>query len=374
MAKNRSLYNALAVYASQTVNSTGTGAHVQIKRSQSVGWSAEIARTDILQLGELARIGSIVTSPPTVSADLSYILTDGAVEKALGFYVQNPSSLGEANFASGHAVTSSGINLYIVEAAEGIDLNSETSLSGKAVVGIGNCFLNNYSVEAAVGGFPTVTVSFDGANINADSYYHQGSVTGTNIPAVDLVNGQALAQNTGVRLPIPTTGTGPIALRPGDVTISWGNLTGTASGIASPLHNLNGTDGIRVQNLSLSLPLSRTPIEQLGSRFPFARPVDFPVTATLSVSAIANEQVKRNLAAYLDDTSTSDITIAINQPDGNAAVRYTLKGAQFDSESSSIDIGSNRTVDLNFSAQIGGPNTVSRGVLMSGSHAGSVFS
>jgi len=374
MAKNRSLYNALAVYASQAVNSTGSGQHVQIKRSQSVGWSAEIARTDILQLGELARIGSIVTSPPTVSADLSYILTDGAVEKALGFYVQNPSSLGEANFASGHAVTSSGINLYIVEAAEGIDLNSETSLSGKAVVGIGNCFLNNYSVEAAVGGFPTVTVSFDGANINADSYYHQGSVTGTNIPAVDLVNGQALAQNTGVRLPIPTTGTGPIALRPGDVTISWGNLTGTASGIASPLHNLNGTDGIRVQNLSLSLPLSRTPIEQLGSRFPFARPVDFPVTATLSVSAIANEQVKRNLAAYLDDTSTSDITIAINQPDGNAAVRYTLKGAQFDSESSSIDIGSNRTVDLNFSAQIGGPNTVSRGVLMSGSHAGSVFS
>lgn len=373
MAKNRSLYNALAVYASQAVNSTGTGAHVQIKRSQSVGWSIEKSTTDVLQLGELARIGTVVTSPPTVSADLSYILTDGAVEKALGFYVQNPSSLGEANFASGHATTSSGINLYLVEAAEGIDLNSETSLSGKAVVGIGNCFLNNYSVEVAVGSFPTVTVSFDGANVNADSYYHQGSITGTNIPAVDLVNGQALAQNTGVRLPTPTTGTGPIALRPGDVTISWGNLTGTASGLAAPIHNLNGTDGIRVQNLSLSLPLSRTPIEQLGSRFPFARPVDFPVTATLSVSAIANEQVKRNLAAYLDDTSTNDITIAINQPDGSAAVRYTLKGAQFDSESSSIDIGSNRTVDLNFSAQIGGPNTTSRGVFMSGSHNGSVF-
>lgn len=373
MAKNRSLYNALAVYASQAVNSTGTGSHVQIKRSQSVGWSIEKSTTDVLQLGELARIGTVVTSPPTVSADLSYILTDGAVEKALGFYVQNPSSLGEANFASGHATTSSGINLYLVEAAEGIDLNSETSLSGKAVVGIGNCFLNNYSVEVAVGSFPTVTVSFDGANVNADSYYHQGSITGTNIPAVDLVNGQALAQNTGVHLPTPTTGTGPIALRPGDVTISWGNLTGTASGLAAPIHNLNGTDGIRVQNLSLSLPLSRTPIEQLGSRFPFARPVDFPVTATLSVSAIANEQVKRNLAAYLDDTSTNDITIAINQPDGSAAVRYTLKGAQFDSESSSIDIGSNRTVDLNFSAQIGGPNTTSRGVFMSGSHNGSVF-
>lgn len=373
MAKNRSIYNALGVYSSQAVNSTGSGQHVHLKRVQSVGWSVEKVSTDVQQLGELARIGTVVTSPPNVSADLSYILTDGAVEKALGFYVQNPGSLGEANFASGHATTSSGVNLYLVEASEGFDLNSETSLSGKAIVGIGNCFLNNYSVEAAVGGFPTVTVSFDGANISSDSYYQVGPITGTNSPAVDLVNGTAFAQNTGVRLPIPTTGTGPIALRPGDVTISWGGLTGSTSGVASPLHVLNGSDGIRVQNLSLSLPLSRTPIEQLGSRFPFARPVDFPVAATLSVSAIANEQVKRNLAAYLDDTSTNDITININQPDGSAAVRYTLKGAQFDSESSSVDIGSNRTVDLSFSAQIGGPNTTSRGVFMSGSHNGSVF-
>jgi hypothetical protein len=374
MAKNRSLYNALAVYASQAVNSTGSGSHYHLKRVQSYGWSDEIARTDVLQLGELSRVGSIVTSPPTVSFDLSYILTDGEVERALGFYVQNPNSLSQANFASGHAVTSSGINLYVVEASEGIDINNETSLSGKAVLGIGNCFLNNYSLEAAVGSFPTVSVSFDAANINGDLYYHQGAVTGTNSPAVDLVNGQALAQNTGVRLPLPTTGTGPIALRPGDISITWGNLTGTASGLASPMHNLNGIDGIRVQNLSLSLPLSRTPIEQLGSRFPFARPVDFPVTATLSVSAIANEQVKRNLAAYLDDTSTNDITININQPNGAAAMIYTLKGCQFDSESSSVDIGSNRTVDLTFSAQLGAPNTTNKGVFVSGSSSNAVFS
>ncbi|MGK3946857.1 hypothetical protein ABK046_51890, partial [Streptomyces caeruleatus] len=77
---------------------------------------------------------------------------------------------------------------------------------------------------------------------------------------------------------------------------------------ASSFSALEGSDGLRVQSISLSLPLSRTPIEQLGSRFPFARPVDFPITASLSVSALANEQVKRNLASMLDDVSTSDIT------------------------------------------------------------------
>ena len=373
MAKNRSLYNALGVYASQYVTSTGSGQHVQLKRVQSVAHSSEINRTDVLQLGELARLGAIVTSPPTVSADLKYLLSDGAVEKTLGFYVQNPGSLAEANFASGQMVSSSGFNLFVVEGAEGFDLNRETSLSGKAIVGLGNCFLSNYSVEAAVGGFPTVSVSFDASNKLADSYYHSGSITGTQNPAVDIVNGQPLSVATGVRLPIPTSGDGAIALRPGDVTISFDGFTGTSATKASSFSALEGTDGLRVQNLSLSLPLSRTPIEQLGSRFPFARPVDFPITATLSVSALANEQVKRNLASMLDDTSTSNITIVINQPDGSGGVRYVLKGAQFDSESSSIDIGSNRTVDLSFSAQVGGPNTTNVGVFMSGSHSGSVF-
>lgn len=377
MAKNRSLYNALGIYASSDVNSTGSGAHYQLKRAQSIGYSAEIARTDVLQIGNLARLSAIVTSPPNVSVDLSYLLTDGAVEKALGFYVQNPADYTEAGFASGHMVTASGKNLYVVEGAEGFDLNAvDTSLSGKAVIGIGNCFLSNYSVEAAVGGFPTVSVSFEASNMLTDSYYYNGSITGTNNPAVNVVNGQAFAQNSGVRLPLPTSGDGAVALRPADFFISFGStLTGqTSSGTASSFQVLEGADGMRIQSFSLAVPLSRTPIEQLGSRFPFARPVDFPVTATLSVSALANEQVKRNLAAFLDDTSLSDITVGINQPGGAGGIRYTLKGAQFDSESSSLDIGSNRTVELSFSAQVGSTNQTNVGVFCSGSHSGSVFS
>ena len=378
MAKNRSLYNALGVYASSDVNSTGSGAHYQIKRAQSIGYSAEINRTDVQQIGNLARLAAIVTSPPNVSADLTYLLTDGAVEKALGFYVQNPADYTEAGFASGHMVTASGKNLYIVEGAEGFDLNATTNntLSGKAIIGLGNCFLSNYSVEAAVGGFPTVSVSFEASNMLTDSYYYNGTITGTNNPAVNVVNGQAFPQNSGVRLPLPTTGDGAVALRPADFFISFGStLTGTtSSGTASSFNVLEGTDGMRIQSISLALPLSRTPIEQLGSRFPFARPVDFPVTATLSVSAIANEQVKRNLAAFLDDSSLSDIVVGINQPGGAAGVRYTLKGAQFNSESSSLDIGSNRTLELSFSSQVGSTNQTSVGLFLSGSHSGSVFS
>lgn len=324
-------------------------------------------------MGELSRIDSIVVAPPNVTADLKYLLSDGANEKALGFYVQNVGSTGAGQFASGHLVSSSGINLYEVIGSEGIDLNYETTFSGKAVRGYGNAFISNYSVEAAVGGFPTVTTSFEASNANGGIYTYNGSITGINTPAVDPVNGTPLTQNTGVVLPTPTTGSGPTALRPGDLTISFGNLTDTSSSKASSFFTLTGVDGLRVQNLSLSIPLSREPIEQLGSRFPFARPVKFPVTATLSVSALANEMVTRNLASMLDDSSENTIVVTINQPGGAAGVSYTLQGAKFDSEKSSLDLSSNKSVDLSFSAQIGGISS-SRGVFFSGSHSGAVFS
>lgn len=369
MSRNRILYNTEAIYVSQDIASTGVTSHAQLKRVQSFGSSTEIVRQDVLQAGELARIGSIVVSPPNVTADLKYLLSDGANEKILGFYVQNVGSTGAGNFASGHLVSASGQNIYEIIGSEGNDLNYEASLSGKVVRGYGNAFLSNYSVEAAVGGLPTVTVSFEASNANADIYS-----SGVNTPAVDPAAGTPYAQNTGVVLPVPSTGNGVIALRPGDVTISWGNLLSTASDKASPFSSLSGTNGLRVQNCTLSIPLSREPIEQLGSRFPFARPVKFPVTVTLSASALANETISRNLASMLDDASENDITLTINQPGGVAGVQYILRGAKFDSEKSSLDLSANKTVDLSFSAQLGGPSTLTRGVYFSGSHSGAVFS
>ncbi len=213
-------------------------------------------------------------------------------------------------------------------------------------------------------------------NTNFDTYTCNGSLTGINTPAVDATAGTPLAQNTGVRLPIPVVGTGagiPIVLRPADFSIDFGLLTGTSSTTASSFFNLKGADGFHIQSVDLAVPLSRTPIERLGSRFAYARTLDLPITTTLSVSAIANEQVRRNLANMLDDTNEYVVTATINQPDGSAGVKFTLKGAVFDTENSTVDLGSNKSVDLKFSAQIGSINDSSRGLFMSGSWDGNVF-
>lgn len=383
MSRTRIIYQSEGVYVSQNLAATGSGQHAQLRRIQTANYSYEIPRTDVLQFGNLARIDSIITTTPTISADFSYYLGDGYNEKALSFFVSSSGGGGDGNFASGAVTSVSGFNVYILTAGEGIDINSENgpaALSGKGVVGLGNCYISNYSVSAAVGDLPTVSFSVEGLNISQGLYYCNGATTGLVSPAIAPESGVPLSLATGTRLPLPTPATGngiPTALRPGDITLSFGALTGTSSTKAAPLANvdMSSSNSINIQSCELSLPLSQSPIQRLGSKFAFARVVDFPVTATLSVEALVNEQVSRNLAQMIEDTTDNDITVTVRKPGSTeVAIQYTLKGAKLDSESYTSDIGSNKSLSLSFSAQIAGPNSLDKGIFCSGAYSGSVFS
>jgi hypothetical protein len=378
MARNRVIYQSEGLFVSSGLQSKTAAEHKQLKRVQSANYSFEITRQDVNQFGQLARIDALVLQSPTVSLDFSYYLADGFNESALGFYMQGTGgSAGpttEGNFASGQMVSSSGLNFYIVTDSEGVDLNYNntpaTALSGKGVIGIGNGFITDYTVNAAVGDLPTISVSVEGLGFNASSYTVNGTLTGFNTPAINPALGTKLFTGTGdyVKLPLPTTGDGVTALRPGDITLSFGGFTGTGG---TPTSTVDGSsDAINIQSVSLSLPMSRTPIERLGSRFAFARVTDFPVTATMSVNALVNEVQARNLADMIDDGAERDITLTINAPGTSTpAVKYTFKAARLDSESYSSDIGSNKSVDLSFSTQIGGPNDLVHGIYFSGASA-----
>jgi hypothetical protein len=378
MARNRVIYQSEGLFTSSGIYATGTGAHVQLKRVQSANYSFEITRQDVNQFGQLARIDALVLQSPTVSLDMSYYLADGFNERALGFAVQADTTGANVNFASGQMTSSEGRNFYIVTSAEGVDLNFDTGvgataangLSGKGVIGIGNGFVTDYTLNAAVGDLPTVSVSVEGLGFNAATYSAESGVTGVPSPAINPESGAALAYK--VQLPPPGTGDGVTALRPGDITLDFGSFaTGTGG---TPTSNLSGVGSINIQSVSLSLPMSRTPIERLGSRFAFARVTDFPVTATMSVNALVNEVQARNLANMIDDGNERTITLSIKKPGTNEdAIRYSFRAARLDSESYSSDIGSNKSVDITFSTQIGGPNDSVHGVFVSGADRSVLF-
>ena len=395
MARNRVIYQSEALYVSKNINSTASGDHAQLRRVQSANYNFSIERQDVNQFGQLARIDALVLKSPTVTLDFTYYPTDGYNEKALGFYVQNTArgdSI-EANFASGQMAGSSGQNFYIITAEEGSDLNTLTgdyALSGKNTVAIGNGYLSNYTFNASVGNLPTASVTIEGLNIKSSAILGElslygtgtgtgpvstGTLTGTltgNVvlsPTIDPVGGSELSFTGAIPSPVEATGSNYVsALRPGDITLSFGGYTGT-NATGAPIAVLEGTNGINIQTASITLPLSRTPIERLGSRFAFARVVDFPIVATLNVSAILNEVQTKSVAQMLDDNSKREITLTIGKPGSpQKALIFKFKGSQLQSESFSSSIGANKTVDLVFQTQVGGPTDTNNGIYLSGSY------
>ena len=365
MARNRVIYQSEALFVSENAASTGIGKHEQLQRVQSANYSFNISRQDINQFGSLARIDSVVLEAPTVSLDFSYYLTDGFNEEALGFASDNNFGVG---FASGHLTASSGKNFYIVTTPEGTDATSAQTPS--AVIGIGNAYISDYTLDVSVGSIPTVSVSLEAANIVADTVISGSSNTalsGVSSPAVFQTDGSKF--NNHVDLPAVTTGIGDsdiTVLRPGDVSITFGNAGTDAED--GPIVDISaGEDGTHIQSASLSIGLSRSPLERLGSRFPFARTVDFPVSATFNVSAIVNEVTAANLADIIDSQNAVEINLILNKAGTSTAQSaFKLKRAKLDSESISSSIGSNKTVDLTFSTQIGGPTDATNNVLYSG--------
>jgi hypothetical protein len=374
MSRNRVIYQSESLYVSKDVDSTATGDHHELIRVQSANYGFTINREDVNQYGNLARIDSIVLEPPTVNFDFSYYLTDGLNEKALGFDVTE-----NAQFVSGFIETNSGRNLYIITSEEGQDSTTMLGQEPYSLIGIGNAFLSDYTVDLSVGALPTATVSFEASNINSINGVVSGSgpdqpFTGE-LPSVDPEAGTVIAGTMAAKVPQNTGQDGPTALRPGDIVLAFPGFDG-GEAESGTLTQLDGAGGFHVQSANISVPLSRTPIERIGSKFPFARVVDFPVNATMTVNAVLNEMEAGNLSKIIEGCGTDEIkevSVTLKSCEGDEAIKWSLKGCTLDSESFSSSIGSNKTVDLTFGVQLGGIDDTSRGIICSGATTVPVF-
>lgn len=366
MARNRTIYNVLALYASQvaaTGNQTGPNDIKQLSRVQSFDEDFTRNFTDVNQFGNLAAIDRIEVENPDVTASFSYFLTNGQNEDFLGLNVYGTGAgVNDLRSCISGILTDkakSEKNYYLLIVEEGFDASNYVG-SKSGVIGIGNGFLTSYSVNAAVGEIPTADVEIEGLNVRI-----YGNVTGNAVvPAVNPVDGTNLT-STFYRLPGATSITGanvPTALQPGDILFSLGS------------NDTVGFDGadLKVQDFTLSFDLARTPLQKIGNRFAFSREIDFPVTATLEVNAEVGDLQDGNLADILCNESEKQFTISMKKAGCDAnkdtALAYVFKGAKLVSQSFSSAIGDNATMTATYEVQLGGPNDTARGIFISGSH------
>lgn len=368
MSRNRVIYQSESLFVSKEATSTATGDHAELIRVQSANYGFTINRQDVNQYGNLARIDSLILESPTVNFDFSYYLGDGYNEKALGFDLTE-----SAQFSSGFLEAGSGNNFYIVTSDEGQDSTTFASGEPYSLIGLGNTYLSDYTVDLSVGAIPTANVSFEASNINSvngtvfGDQFSEWRISGE-LPSIDAEQGAVIDGTEEILIPKNTGDNGPTALRPGDIVLSFPGFDDGASEKGT-LTSLAGAEGFHVQSASLSVPLSRTPIERVGSKFPFARVVDLPVNATMTVNAVLNSVEAGNLAdiiAGCDTEQTKEVSLLLKDCEQNEVLKWTLKGATLDSESFSSSIGSNKTVDITFGVQLGGIDDVSKGIVCSG--------
>jgi len=361
----------------------------QLRRVQSANYSFSINRQDVNQFGQLARIDAVAIDPPTVNLDFSYYLTNGFNEKVLGFNVDGIKSAITDEFIDGSASEMGGPdgkNFFILTTPQGRDaVLNESDDDTKSVIAVGNGYITNYSVEAAVGGMPTANVTVEGLNVR--------SYMGTQdlgLPSVNTNFGTPIDDH---EFSIPPAVSGVLndssgdldseaegwsCLRPGDISLSLGtdgraglfeNLPSENRGDTPPQDYYEGS--AHIQSFSIDLPVGRTPLQRLGSPYGYTRVVDYPINVTVSVSAILADLKEGNVADLIWDTEEHDLIFTLREPDpygtGSVAIKYTVKGALLESESFSSSIGDNKTVDLTFNAQIGGPEDLARGVMIKGS-------
>lgn len=463
-------------------DTTKTGIQ-QLRRVQSANYSFSINRQDVNQFGQLARIDSVSIEPPTVTLDYSYYLTNGLNERLMGMNVSGDSSALASEIIDGvvcgEDINAGGKNYFILTTCEGHDAvgseshgNTTDNRDNKenSVIALGNGFVSNYSIEAAVGSMPTASVTVDGLNLR--------SYTGTqnlDIPAVNTNFGTPI-KDVQFSLPPAVSGVlndssdtskadvqedGWSCLRPGDITLSlgtdgraaefellpgedprasdfaktvggqsinafpsWESNKTYASGdivqhevtvgpnaglnlfkaltdgtlpapsledsnwdIAADQNFNDGTPPVsiqddpkedytvpgsaHIQSFSIDVPLSRTVLNRLGTPYGYSRVVDYPVNISVSVNAILADLKEGNIANLLWDTEEHDLVFTMREPaqygNGPVAMQYIVKGALLEGEAFSSSIGDNKSVDITFTAQVGGPEDKARGLYILGS-------
>ncbi len=365
MARNRTIYanEVLMVSPSatglQSLNYDGGPRSLlrQIKRTQSINYSWNINRSDVNQYGNLARIDTVVLEPPTVNLDFTYLLTDGKNEHLLGFDNTEGSDFLHKDFMS----DVDGRNFYIYTTEEGKDAATSTiakieaqTEANKHVVALGNCYVTNYSVSAAVGGIPTANVSTEAFNIQSSP----GTAGGN--PAIHPTGGNQMSSSYKIPSEYISTGAGVHALLPGDIDLNIGDTA-----LLSLLADGAQSSASHIQSVSIDVPLSRTTLNRLGNPFGYSKVLDTPITANISISAILADKksTEKSLFTELSEDSKSDVTVAFRKPNvkgsrqGDKAVAFTFNDIQLISESYGMSIGDNRSVDYNFTAVLGGSSS-----------------
>ena len=368
MTRDRITFQSQVLY----VGSGQTGTHgdndlvpTEVQKTQLLNITSDVNREPVDEFGRLAALGYTSTHSPLAIMRMSYFLGKGENENALGFNTD-----GTKNFLNISGIKKNFYLLTVAEKDDAVQSDNYTAAERKKhfVVGLGNGLLTSYTVEAEVGGIPTSTLDYEGANL----LFMTGS-SGIPNPAV---NTDTMCVRPGsVTIPAASTGTAntPV-LRPEDISLDFGSELLAEGGPILPGNTAPSLQEIYINNFTIEVNLTVEEEEALGGgpQKEFEAPIDID----FSCRAILTDIHSGNLINEICTPTPRDITINLKPPcvgcsgaNTNAsAMKFTLKGAVFEGQSIVSTLEEEAMIDLRFTTQLGAQTATGNGLLISGTY------
>jgi hypothetical protein len=259
-----------------------------MKRVQSANLNFSFARQRFKQIGSANFVGDVNITNPEITLDMDYYYTNGTNEILLGLNVDGAKGA----TLSGLRKPNQDNNFYLLIGSgvkdEVLLTPADSSFKDNFnTMALGNCFLNGYSVGAAVGSLVSVQASVQADNVELQPYDDNA---GRLIPAIDAATQQPSTSNKyKIKKSFFQDTTNQDGLIDSALSPSGIRLTLPSNVNVPGLEFTGDGQSAFINSFSLGFSVDRTALYGFGSIYPYGRRAILPVLGTLSFSAVASD-------------------------------------------------------------------------------------
>ena len=360
-------YNAnLALIGPSPSDSDHIGRMNYIRLMQGANISISQPVDDVIGIGAKGSRGRKYL-PPKLKGTFNYILSDGVNEKLFGFTVESPldyQNPERVSFSNGlnscGGITDEDFrffnnhNIFILTEKDGNDAVEveNDNLDNFSVFGMGNCYVDSYSLSCGVNEIPNVSLGFSAETFYLADYIPHTTgvsgefISGMSVPAVSQEDGSAseymfnihneiyrLKDHAGSFDPMVET-TGHFVTGITHPSFMEIYVSGSAIGMLSGSNNFNTP----FQSLKLNLPIPRREQKSIKSKYNHDKPFVFPLEGSIDFSMIVDEFVEGDARFFGQEDF--DIHLKFRGNVGDGSTSYTqeylnvfIKGAKIQAQS-----------------------------------------
>lgn len=375
LKSNNSIVIAGERPAFSTTDRTGdamSGAFMSTVQNVSLGFSME--RQKLKQIGSNGLPVDHINRSPNVNLSIDYYYSPSMLNEQLLGLTTGATFAGEQSESGSYGKFLSGYdnqdqNFYILNRDnQGADFieGSTTMLSGLQagdddieLLAVGNAFLTNYSLSFEVGQLPVASTSYLASNLSVQNLTGSAQITN---PAINLQSGNAngaglvdLEEASTIDARTFSDDTecninrlSPPLCSPTELNLTLKNLQIGGAPISGDAH---------IQSFGFNVPFRRVDMHGLGSNYPYARDVQFPLNCSASLNLLVSGFLTGEISGLVSSESSYDFDVEVvsveDDPSGDPYKHtFSFEDLKLESSSYSMPVNGQMGYSLDFSFEV----------------------